>query len=120
MPLQFPTIDYKTSEKPAQDRLWLLGFLKAHLSNCQLAFFAKYFVPIFEKLQKNRASAKKENRLYEAKVAENVLLQLWDLWTPTARSAGDIAEGFPLVGMILIFKNTPFAFLTRIQSEIPV
>lgn len=97
-PLLFPTIDYAPSKKPTSDHLWLLPFLKGHLDTADLAFYANTFVPIIEKLQKNRATSKKENRLYEAKMLDNLTGQLWELWPAFCKRAIDISVGFPLLG----------------------
>ena len=98
-PIKYPTIDYAPSKQPGRDHLWLLGFLKNHIFSAQLSFFATSLIPVIEKLQKNRAKSKKENRLYEAKVLDNITGQVWELWPAFAKHAIDIEKGFHLVGM---------------------
>jgi hypothetical protein len=74
-----------------------------------LVFYAHTFVPLLEKLQKNRATSKKENRLYEAKMLDNIISQLWELWPVFCKKAIDKPQGFPVLGTSF---NFPFCFVS--------
>uniref|UniRef100_A0A6B2KX19 RRP12 HEAT domain-containing protein n=1 Tax=Arcella intermedia TaxID=1963864 RepID=A0A6B2KX19_9EUKA len=99
--LKFPSIDYPSNEKPSVDNLWILPFLKRHLSHSELSFFLTKFLPISQELEANAKKATAKGDHLEAQILQTIYLQIWELFPAFSTYPTDIPITFKKIAKLL-------------------
>jgi len=99
--LKFPSIDYPSNEKPSVDNLWILPFLKRHLSHSQLSFFLTKFLPISQELEANAKKATAKGDHLEAQILHTIYYQIWELFPAFSTYPTDIPITFKKIAKLL-------------------
>ena len=75
-------------------RSWVLPLLKDNIERTELTFFVAQFLPLARKLRERAAGFTQNKQLIEAKIFENLQVQVWSLLPGFCSHATDLQEAF--------------------------
>ncbi|XP_040291346.1 RRP12-like protein isoform X1 [Bufo bufo] len=115
IPLQ---IDGTERDNPDFPRSWLVPMIRDYVKNTELDFFARYFLPLAEKLKKRASELAEAGRNLEAKIYETLQWQIWTMLPGFCIGPTDVAACFKNIAKTLgmIILDQPDRRLTACQA----
>jgi len=85
-----------TGEETTYDfpRSWLLPLLKDNIEKTELAYFVSQFLPLARKLKERANGFTRNKQLIEAKIFDNLQVQVWSMLPGFCSYATDLQEAF--------------------------
>ncbi len=75
-------------------RSWLLPLLKDNIEGTELAYFVTHFLPLAKKLRERTFVFSRNKQLIEAKIFDNLQVQIWSLLPGFCSRSTDLQEAF--------------------------